>query len=393
MVFDIEQHLAARFTQAIATHTKDFRRRIQLFNGTGDSTGTTFNDPNPYSIGSEVWAQPGSTPNDTEKVFSHWVVQKWENGAWVDTTDFAYPGSSFVPDETYAKVTENQDGSKTYTIQLRAEYKTSDEEAVPTHIYWYGNGNDQEFVRKDENLQINVEVNVPMPGNGENQVHPRPGYTFKGWKRVNTDGSGEDSGLFLTWDGTAYVEGTKVAADEEQPYHDLYAVWEPIHYTVHFEANPPTGKTATGSTADETFAYDEGKALNTNGFSVTGYVFLGWATSANGDVVYTDAQAVSNLASTDGATVTLYAKWTKDTRTYVVHHYLKGTTTKVTDDYNGTVEADDNGAFIVDSITYATTYQGKPLTIDSVNPQVPQRKHIFESSFSQGGQRKYTKAE
>ena len=39
MVFDIEQNLPACFPQAVSAHTKDFRFRFQLFNGTGHSAG------------------------------------------------------------------------------------------------------------------------------------------------------------------------------------------------------------------------------------------------------------------------------------------------------------------------------------------------------------------
>ena len=39
MVFDIEQHLPARFPQTVAAHTKDFRFRFQLFNGAGHGAG------------------------------------------------------------------------------------------------------------------------------------------------------------------------------------------------------------------------------------------------------------------------------------------------------------------------------------------------------------------
>ena len=61
--------------------------------------------------------------------------------------------------------------------------------------------------------------------------------------------------------------------------------------------------------SDESFTYDQSKALTTNAFTRSGYEFLGWATSAGGAVVYTDGQSVSNLTTTDNGTVTLYAKW------------------------------------------------------------------------------------
>lgn len=76
-------------------------------------------------------------------------------------------------------------------------------------------------------------------------------------------------------------------------------------YTVKFNGNGNTG----GSMADMNFTYDEPQNLTANAFTLTGYAFAGWATSTDGDVVYTDQQSVSNLTDTDGGTVTLYAKW------------------------------------------------------------------------------------
>ena len=74
--------------------------------------------------------------------------------------------------------------------------------------------------------------------------------------------------------------------------------------------------------SDQPFTYDEAsKALTANGFSKEGYTFAGWATSSDGDVVYTDGQSVQNLISTKDGVVNLYAKWTANTDTaYKVKH-------------------------------------------------------------------------
>ena len=56
-----------------------------------------------------------------------------------------------------------------------------------------------------------------------------------------------------------------------------------------------------------------------------GYVFSGCNTKADGTgTSYTNGQSVSNLSTTNGATVTLYAKWTASTNTanYIVKHYV-----------------------------------------------------------------------
>ena len=88
----------------------------------------------------------------------------------------------------------------------------------------------------------------------------------------------------------------------------LTATFTPITYTIAFNANG-----GSGSMSNQGFTYDAAQALTSNAFTKTGYNFAGWATSAGGSVVYTNGQSVSNLSSTQGATVTLFAKWTPKT--------------------------------------------------------------------------------
>ena len=84
-------------------------------------------------------------------------------------------------------------------------------------------------------------------------------------------------------------------------------------YTVTYNANDAQYPgTATGSTGNSSHTYDAAKALTSNGFSRAGYTFAGWATTPTGSVAYTNGQSVTNLTSTQGATVTLYAKWTEN---------------------------------------------------------------------------------
>ena len=77
-----------------------------------------------------------------------------------------------------------------------------------------------------------------------------------------------------------------------------------LSYYVHFNANGGTG------TMDNEAFFSDPKPLTANVYTRTGYTFAGWATTENGDVAYTDRQSVSNLTTTAGATVELYAKWT-----------------------------------------------------------------------------------
>ena len=60
------------------------------------------------------------------------------------------------------------------------------------------------------------------------------------------------------------------------------------------------------------FKYDVPQELSLNAFTFDGHSFIGWATSADGDIVYVDGESVENLTETAGDTITLYAKWIID---------------------------------------------------------------------------------
>ena len=121
----------------------------------------------------------------------------------------------------------------------------------------------------------------------------RTGYTFAGWA---TTASGD-----VTYANSQSVSNLATAQGANV---ELFAKWNPITYTVSFNANG-----GTGTMAAQTHTYDASQALTANTFTLTGYSFDGWATTAGGNVVYTDEQTVSNLASTQGANVELFAKW------------------------------------------------------------------------------------
>ena len=132
--------------------------------------------------------------------------------------------------------------------------------------------------------------NITYESNGVLGELPIPtfeGYAFIGWF---DDING----------GTEYTSTTPV------PHEDmtLYAVWEAETYTVQFNANG-----GSGEMSNQTFTYGVEQALSSNTFTLEGYGFAGWATSADGDVVYADGEVVKNLTSEANGVVDLYAKW------------------------------------------------------------------------------------
>ena len=116
----------------------------------------------------------------------------------------------------------------------------------------------------------------------------KTGYTFGGW----------NDGTETYAAGAVYAVGTANVT--------LTAVWNPISYTIAFDANG-----GTGTTASVAATYDVDAVLTAVGFTRADYAFNGWATTATGTAVYGDRATVKNLTSTADATVTLYAIWTQ----------------------------------------------------------------------------------
>lgn len=85
---------------------------------------------------------------------------------------------------------------------------------------------------------------------------------------------------------------------------ELYSAWNT--YTVVYHGNGATG----GSTSNSSHTYNTAKNLTNNGYSRSGYDFLGWNTSSSASSPsYSNGQSVSNLTATNGGTVNLYAIW------------------------------------------------------------------------------------
>jgi uncharacterized repeat protein (TIGR02543 family) len=97
-------------------------------------------------------------------------------------------------------------------------------------------------------------------------------------------------------------------------------------YTVIYNANG-----GTGTMANSTHTIGTSQALTANGFTRTGYLFVGWSLNSGGTgTIYYNSQSVNNLTTTAGETVNLYAKWAEGNMYYGVTstaalNALKGT--------------------------------------------------------------------
>ena len=129
------------------------------------------------------------------------------------------------------------------------------------------------------------------------------------------------------------------------------------YYYKHITFNANGG---SGNMAQQTV--ENSSTLTANTFTRAGYSFAGWATTENGDVVYADGAEIT-ATSEDKGLVTLYAKWTANTKSYTVPSSGIGT---FSDTYNFTVP---------DGLTayYCKTYDKKKGTISvvAINGPVP----------------------
>lgn len=93
-------------------------------------------------------------------------------------------------------------------------------------------------------------------------------------------------------------------------------------YTVKFDKN---SETATGEMEPQSFYYAVSAKLSTNSFINTGYVFTGWAKTANAtEADFTDGYSVSNLVTENNGNITLYAVWIEgDPIDYTIEYYLQ----------------------------------------------------------------------
>lgn len=125
------------------------------------------------------------------------------------------------------------------------------------------------------------------------KVPTKVGYSFKGWYKTEDGAKKFDPSEKIT--GLIGTENKDIV---------VYAGWDPIVYTVKYNANG--GK---GSMLAMNVKYDEAILLTKNAFVKDGYSFTGWNTNKLGKgVAYSDEESIQNLLDKKG-TVTLYAQW------------------------------------------------------------------------------------
>lgn len=201
---------------------------------------------------------------------------------------------------------------------------TTENRVVTLYAIWQENGT----------YNINYEINggnqpappiTQTPHEGEdvtidNYRPTKPGYEFSGWE-VRAPGSALDQsivqpGQVLAGGFPGLTPGNDVM---------LSAQWTPITYEITFSK----GEGVVGEMASINATYDQPITLPPNTFSKEGYSFMGWSTTPNGVVQFTDGSIVSNLTIDKSKPVVLYPVW-QEKGLYTIKYETSGVTTPLT---------------------------------------------------------------
>lgn len=202
------------------------------------------------------------TPTKIGHYFTNWRYR--DSGSCVEHRGDLYKGTITIPDW----------GNNDCDVPLQALWE---KEKYIINFYTAG-GNDVG----------SMEVTF-----GESYILPttsKTGYIFCGW----------------TYDNEVYVDNYNANTDfgENGKEVTFVAVWKAITYKIRFNSNG--GK---GSMSDLDMTYDIEKPLTDNIFIKANNLFLGWAVTEYGDVIYYNKASVKNLTTTNNDIINLYAVW------------------------------------------------------------------------------------
>ena len=167
---------------------------------------------------------------------------------------------------------------------------------VTMYAHWTANGYTVKYdAGGGKGTMGDQKFTFDVPQNLSPNAFTRDGYTFTGWKRADT--------------GDSYTDGQQVSNLTSTPNGivTMIAQWTPNPASINYDPNPPTGRTpGEQGTANWTGHTGDTQAIGANGWTVDGYTFIGWNTSADGKGT---AYAPGTTWTANG-TLTLYAQWT-----------------------------------------------------------------------------------
>ena len=154
---------------------------------------------------------------------------------------------------------------------------------------------------RDEDVTLYADWGILtlLPGSMTLPIPTRTGYRALGWSTSPTAATAQ------------YQPGEHFKPDKNMT---LYAIWERLTYTVHYNANG--GK---GAPADQVKTYGQAITLSSDIPTRTGFTFLGWGTNASA----TTPSYQPGASYRAEGNVTLYAIWKFRTFTVYNSPYLR----------------------------------------------------------------------
>ncbi|MBR3930682.1 MAG: InlB B-repeat-containing protein [Alphaproteobacteria bacterium] len=228
-------------------------------------------------------------PEITAKDFT---VSFDQNGGTGDTADFTY---------TFSKTIANN----AYCTYPGTNYETINKCTIPTkadHVFTGYYKNNEQYYNKTCSLATTDPIICNHSGNLS---------LVAKWDACTacSAGTGATCSMSVVNNACTYTTSCKTGYNTIQNNGKYNPSCTANEYTVKYLSNC-NGATATGTMDEITHTYDAPKNLTSNGFTCGTKKFLGWSTSSTAtSATYTNGQSVSNLTSTSGGTVKLYAVW------------------------------------------------------------------------------------
>jgi len=267
-------------------------------------------------------------------------------------------------------------------------------ENLDLYAVWYGSSDVVvSFYSQQGGSNPKLATAVNLTERGDYKIdEPSPGYvpgmTFLGWFEFEFQDA--SPGYKLKQPVVRFNFDSPI--DES---HRLIVMWKIHEYNIHFDLNE-----GSGSIQDTTsVAYGPPTFINDSGVTREGYALMGWSTSPDGQVMFSNRIPISGpLSANDHDKVTLYAIWAKQytikfmvdgEEVYSETVYAGGKATKPEEDPTKDPSEDYvyffggwyNGSIMYDFDTPVT----EDLTLDAVWDQ--RLGHIVSFYSSYGGQR------
>lgn len=133
------------------------------------------------------------------------------------------------------------------------------------------------------------------------------------WKRGDTEVGTNAASYTVVADDVGQTVTCVVTSSAQTGSRTSNGVSVSAAVTVTFNANAPTGATVSGTMDPQIMPNNVQTALTANAFTCVGYDFGGWATAADGNKAYDNAESVTLTTNTE-----LFALWTPQSLTGTV---------------------------------------------------------------------------